>query len=105
VGSYFLAADLVMLAYSRAFRSASGVLNAAVQFRRACLASSGQSALRTQVERHQLGVWVEPDDPAAIREGLRRWLRGTPEPLWSEYLAENSWTRNAEAVRQRMFFS
>jgi glycosyltransferase involved in cell wall biosynthesis len=102
-GSYFRAADLVLLAYSRAFRSASGVLNAAVQFRKPCLASSGQSALRTQVERYRLGVWVEPDDPAAIREGLCRWLHGLPEPLWPEYLEENSWSRNAEAVRQRMF--
>jgi hypothetical protein len=79
------------------------VLNAAVQFRKPCLASSGQSALRTQVERYRLGVWVEPDDPAAIREGLCRWLHGLPEPLWPEYLEENSWSRNAEAVRQRMF--
>jgi glycosyltransferase involved in cell wall biosynthesis len=105
VGSYFLAADLVLLVYSRAFRSASGVLNAAVQFRKPCLASSGQSALRTQVERYRLGVWVEPDDPAAIREGLCHWLRGLPEPVWSEYLGENSWSRNAESVVQRMFFS
>lgn len=105
VGSYFLAADLVLLVYSRAFRSASAVLNAAVQFRKPSLASSGQSALRTQVTRYRLGVWVEPDDPAAIKEGICRWLRGVPEPLWTEYLEENSWTRNAEAVRQRMFLS
>lgn len=102
VGDFFLAADLILLTYSRSFRSASGVLNAAVQFRKPCLASSGQGPLRTQVQRYRLGAWVEPDDEAAIGAGLGAFLRGFEEPWWNEYLKENSWRRNAELVLKGM---
>jgi glycosyltransferase involved in cell wall biosynthesis len=103
VGGLFEAADLTLLTYSRRFRSASGVLNAAVQFRRPCLASSGAGPLKTQVERHGLGIWVEPDSEEAVRAGLGQWLGGPSEPRWSSYLDENSWRRNAEVVMQRLF--
>lgn len=103
VGGLFQAADLVLLTYSRRFRSASGVLNTAVQFRRPCLASSGSGPLKTQVERHGLGVWVEPDNEEAVRAGLEKWLGERMEPRWPDYLDENSWRRNAEVVMQRLF--
>jgi len=41
VGNLFTASDLVLLTYSQNFRSASGVLNAAVAYRKPCIASSG----------------------------------------------------------------
>jgi glycosyltransferase involved in cell wall biosynthesis len=103
VATYFEAADLVLLTYSRRFRSASGVLNAAVHFRRPCLASSGAGALRTQVERYRLGIWVEPDSDQAIGAGLEAWLCGIGEPDWSQYIQDNSWRRNAEIVMQNIF--
>lgn len=102
VGSYITAADLMLLTYSRAFRSASGVLNAAVQFRKPCIASSGLGALKTQVQRYRLGIWTEPDDPDALQAALNTWLGGIPEPLWCEYLSENSWVRNAQLVRDQL---
>lgn len=104
VSGFFEAADLILLTYSARFRSASGVLNTAVQFRRPCLASSGRSPLRTQVERHSLGVWVEPDSQAAVEAGVDRWLRGEMGPArWSDYVEENSWRRNAELVLQQLW--
>jgi glycosyltransferase involved in cell wall biosynthesis len=102
VGNYFEAADLVLLTYGGAFSSASGVLNAAVNFRKPCLASSGRSNLRTVVEKYSLGYWVEPDSAPAIVDGLRLWLRQKPSPGWDRYHAENSWRRNAELVADRM---
>jgi glycosyltransferase involved in cell wall biosynthesis len=102
VGSYFQAADLVLMTYSRKFRSASGVLNTAVQFRRPCLCSSGPSALKSQVERYSLGLWVEPDQEPSIRRGLTQWLQGLPAPDWDGYRRENSWARNAELVMAQL---
>jgi len=104
VGSLFAASDLVLLTYSSSFRSASGVLNAAVQFGKPCLVSAGRGALRTQVQKYHLGIWVEPDDDKAIRAGLHQFLQvGAPDPLHVEYAGENSWQRNAEMVRDRLF--
>ncbi|MBC8096552.1 MAG: glycosyltransferase [Akkermansiaceae bacterium] len=102
IGNYFEAADLVLLTYNAAFRSASGVLNTAIQFRKPCLASSGPSNLRTAVETFDLGIWVEPDSSAAIAAGLDQWLRRKPAPNWTGYREENSWEKNAALVVERM---
>lgn len=103
VGNLFTASDIVLLTYSRNFRSASGVLNAAVYFRKPCLASSGQGNLQTVVSQYQLGIWVEPDREEALVDGLRCWQAAPPVPRWDAYAADNSWRRNAEIVRDRMF--
>jgi len=101
VGNYFEASDLMALTYGTGFRSASGVLNAAVHFRKPCLASSGLSNLRTMIEKYALGFWVEPDSALAIADGLQRWLRERPAADWKRYAEDNSWKRNAELVLGR----
>ena len=103
VGNLFVASDLVLLTYSGQFRSASGVLNAAVAFRKPCVASGGQGNLRTMVARYDLGIWIEPDQLEAFVAGVQRWQSAPPVPRWEAYEAENSWERNAEIVRERMF--
>jgi glycosyltransferase involved in cell wall biosynthesis len=103
VGNLFGACDGVLLTYNSSFRSASGVLNAAVAYRRPCIASSGQGNLRSMVIRYGLGVFVEPDDCAAIQSGIRRWLDGIPEPCWENYVRDNSWEMNARIIRDRMW--
>ena len=104
VASLFNASDLVLLTYSSTFRSASSVLNVAVNYKRPCLASSGQGNLKTVVEKYGLGIFVEPDSSEAIECGLQKWLDGEmPTPLWEQYEEENSWQRNAEIVIDRLF--
>jgi glycosyltransferase involved in cell wall biosynthesis len=103
VGDLFQACDAVLLTYSAHFRSASGVLNAAVAYRRPCIASSGEGNLRSMVLRYGLGVFVEPDDCSAIGSGIRRWLDGIPEPRWEAYASDNSWETNARIVHERMW--
>jgi glycosyltransferase involved in cell wall biosynthesis len=99
----FNASDLVLLAYSRHFRSASGVLNSAVRFRKPCLASAGDSNLSSVVARYCLGWLVEPDNAHSLREGLERALRHPIRPEWSEYERTHSWKRNAELIKERLF--
>ncbi len=103
VGDLFEACDAVLLTYDSSFRSASGVLNAAAAYRRPCIASCGQGNLRSMVLRYGLGVFVEPDDCAAIRSGIRRWLDGIPEPGWENYARDNSWEMNARIASEQMW--
>jgi glycosyltransferase involved in cell wall biosynthesis len=98
VGNFFEATDLVVLTYSKAFRSASGVLNAAACYRKPCLASSGPSVLQSVVKQYDLGIWVEPDSPEAIVAGLHNWLTAPPQPQWEQYCEDHSWTHGAKVV-------
>jgi glycosyltransferase involved in cell wall biosynthesis len=74
VGDIFAACDVVLVTYSAKFRSASGVLNAAVSARKLVLASSGSGPLKTVVEKYHLGVFVEPDAPEETLRGAQMLL-------------------------------
>jgi glycosyltransferase involved in cell wall biosynthesis len=102
VGNLFEASDLVLMTYSRSFRSASGVLNTAAAYQKPCLASAGQGSLATAVKKYTLGIWIEPDDPAAVKAGIARWLQQPPTPDWDGYNRDHSWKRNAEIVASRL---
>jgi glycosyltransferase involved in cell wall biosynthesis len=103
VGNLFITADLIMLTYSRNFRSASGVLNAAITYRKPCVASCGGGNLRSVVERYNLGWFVEPDDTQALASGIMAGMNQQLNSKWKTYEAENSWEQNARIVRERMF--
>lgn len=102
VGNFFEAADLILLTYSAAFRSASGVLNTAVNYQKPCLASSGESTLRSVVEKHGLGIWIAPDSVETIVNGIQGWLVHPSMPQWDQYLEDNAWRLNAKTVMQRL---
>jgi glycosyltransferase involved in cell wall biosynthesis len=98
----FGSVDLVMLTYSSQFRSASGVLNLAVCYRRPIIASCGESALSKAIDQYGLGIRVGPDDPKEIAEGLSIALRTNFEGDWDGYMCDNSWKINASRVAAAM---
>ena len=117
VGDIFTACDVVLVTYSANFRSASGVLNAAVSARKLVLASSGLGPLKTVVEKYHLGVFVEPDNPEEVLRGSKQIMDAlaapafschsvdtpTPlEPAWERYERENSWEVNAKVIVQNL---
>lgn len=104
VSNIFLATDLVLLTYSNSFRSASGVLNTAVQYQKFCLASGGESNLLSSVEHYNLGILVKPDCVESIATGLKKWLISFENkiPSWDDYLNDNSWSRNACLTMQAL---
>lgn len=102
VGELFLAADVVLVTYSAQFRSASGVLNAAVACRKPVLASSGAGPLKHAVEHYHLGVFIPPDEIDAMRGGVMEVLEAEESPEWERYLKENSWEENANRVIDSM---
>lgn len=97
-GDLFAAADYVLMNYSAKFRSASGVLNTAVTCLKPVLASSGDGPLKSAVHEYGLGIFVPPDDDAAILAGAHRLLADPPAPEWDRYERENSWQENARRV-------
>ena len=120
VGDLFAACDVVLVTYSVKFRSASGVLNAAVSARKPVLASSGTGPLKSTVEKYHLGVFVEPDKPEEILRGAKQLLdvlslpatqnldtrHSTIDtcfpPAWARYERENSWDENARRVIEKL---
>lgn len=103
IGDLLIASDLVLLTYSKNFRSASGVLNVAVRYRKPCIVSSGGGNLKSVVEQYHLGWFVEPDNLAALKTGLQAATRERINPSWDAYERENSWRANARLVKERMF--
>jgi glycosyltransferase involved in cell wall biosynthesis len=120
VGDFFAACDVVLVTYSAKFRSASGVLNAAVSARKPVLASSGSGPLKTVVKKYHLGVFVEPDAteetlrgaqmlPDAVSSSPTQNLDARHSTLdtcipaaWDQYELENSWDENARRVIEKL---
>ena len=100
IGDLFEASDVVLLTYNGGFRSASGVLNVAVQYRKPCLASGGAGNLKTSVAKYGLGRWIEPDDEGALAQGMSNWAGDQLKPDWAGYERDNSWELNARLVQQ-----
>ena len=98
--------DVVLVTYSAKFRSASGVLNAAVSARKPVLASSGSGPLKTVVEKYELGVFVKPDDFEEVLRGASKLVKISAagkcefrlKPAWEKYELENSWEENARRI-------
>lgn len=103
LASYFAAADVVVLTYDKSFHSQSGVLNVAARARRPVLASAGESPLKDCVQKFRLGVFVEPDDMRALKEGIKKissceWRASSGEPDWQGYEAFASWDVNVAKI-------
>ena len=103
LGSYFAAADVVVLTYDGTFHSQSGVLNVAARARRPVLASSGESPLKDCVQKYNLGVFVAPDSEDAIARGMKQvasdeWRVTGCDPNWSGYEAYASWDVNVQRI-------
>jgi len=111
VGDIFAACDVVLVTYSAKFRSASGVLNAAVSARKPALASSGPGPLKTVVEKYALGEFVNSDDAEEILRGASKLVPSSAtgkrefelQPEWEKYEKENSWEENSRRVACKMF--
>lgn len=99
---FFESSDLVMLTYSKEFRSASAALNVAARYRRQVIASAGQGSLQSVVKKYRLGKWVEPGEPEAVVTAVKSWLAERPSADWETYELENSWERNAGTVLEAL---
>ena len=101
----FNCCDVVLLVYSSQFLSASGVLNVAVNFRKPCLASSGNGPLKSVVEKYQLGTSVAPDSEVAIIDGFKKVMNAKDRLAmdWSGYERDCSWKKNATITINSIF--
>jgi glycosyltransferase involved in cell wall biosynthesis len=93
VWRFFSVSDVLLLAYSKAFHSASGVLNVNAQFSLPVVASGGEGPLVRMAERYKLGVVLTDVTPEAIARGAVAALAERGD--WDAFVAANSWERNA----------
>jgi glycosyltransferase involved in cell wall biosynthesis len=99
----FEASDSIILAYSGSFRSASGVLSIAAKFQKPVLVSCGDGNLGKSVVHYQLGIFLPPDDPEALENGMNAMISGVEPPMWQAYDEDHSWRSNAQHVIQSLF--
>ena len=98
-GHYFAVADFILLTYSAAFHSQSGVLNLAAKARKPVLASASPSPMIEAVTKYRLGLAVAPDSQEGITSGMKSIAGGFfPQPDWEGYGKVASWNENARRV-------
>lgn len=95
MGDLFDASDICLLTYSKAFVSASGVLNTSVQFQLPMLASGGDGPLRRIFENYVLGKWIHDVSPRSVAAALEGPWPDRKSYEFDRYTLENSWQRNA----------
>jgi glycosyltransferase involved in cell wall biosynthesis len=100
-----VAADFGLLTYARSFVSASAAFSVYANYERPALVSSGSAEMERITRDYHLGVWVEPDDPAALEIGVKTMICSPPSPDWARYKGDNSWTRNGKLVVEAMLRS
>jgi len=100
---YFTAADVVVLPYRKGFRGVSGVLHNAAAAGKPVIASD-VGEIGGLVRRYSLGIVVEPESPAALRDGIRQFVQNRAEIEAAaqaearRYVADHHWRRMAELV-------
>lgn len=100
VGAYVAAADALALTYASGFVSQSGIINIAAQWEKPVLASSGPGPLQETLRACAVGLFVQPDDAAAIAHGIERMMRepvATPEGF-ARLREQASWRANVDGL-------
>jgi glycosyltransferase involved in cell wall biosynthesis len=102
LGRFFGAADFLLMTYTGAFVSQSGVLHVAANWSRPVLASGGPGPMVETVRRYKLGEVVEPDSVEALADGMRRMIgrsdSAADSEAWQRFRDEASWARNVDLL-------
>lgn len=97
VAEVFKIADALILPYKKTFHAQSGVLNLAIGYEKPCVVSD-VGGIGETVNKYDLGITVDPEDPPALVSGVRRlFARETPCYGFNRYKQENCWQ---EVVRK-----
>lgn len=100
IADLFEASDAVSLLYDKTFRSASGVLSLAIPYQKLCIASGGDSSLRSLILKYKLGVWIDPEVDS-VAGGIQNIMNDPPLAEWEKYIQENNWSHNAKLVMDK----
>ena len=103
VDSFFEAADFVTMAYSRSFRSTSGILHVAAPKRIPVLVSCGDAPLGDMVEAYNLGLRIQPDSVEEIVRGMKYFLNAPHQCDWDRFIRDFSYEENARIVVEKLF--
>jgi len=102
VANLFVAAVVAVLAHSASDYASSGVLNVIANYRLPVVASAGESALLSPVQRYRLGEVVSPDATSPLTKAFCSILANPLSPNWQGYHSAINWSANARHVLAEM---
>jgi glycosyltransferase involved in cell wall biosynthesis len=100
VWKYYRASDVLMLTYSKDFRSASGVLSVNAQFGLPVIASAGGGPLLKTTRKYGLGVVIDYPEADLIAAAFAQTTNFSAD--WERFASENSWETNAKLVAEAL---
>lgn len=100
---FFRAADFLLMTYTGAFVSQSGVLHVAANWNLPVLASGGPGPLVDTVRQFGLGRVVDPDSLEALVRGMQQMISEPPDgragrAAWKLFRENASWKRNVDLL-------
>ena len=98
ITSYFAASDAVLLTYSKAFVSASGVLSIAMEMEKPVIASGGEGPLFHLVKNYPVGIWVDAVDVQSLAVAAQQIADPTRFFSFGKIRRDYSWEENARII-------
>lgn len=97
ISSIFKNSDIVLLYYSRTFKSQSGILNSLSPFRPKLIVSKTESGMAYSCEKFKLAKLAEADNLEALVDAIENYPAENPySDNWTEFSEYSSWDRNVK---------
>lgn len=90
--------DIILLNYSKSFKSQSGILNLIAPYKKKIIISRGDSSLSLISNKFNLGILIEPDNIDALKDGISKSFLSDFSENWSKYLEFASWKHHTDIV-------
>ena len=97
MSTIFKYSDIILLYYSQAFKSQSGILNSLTPFKPKLIVSDTDSGMAHSARKFKLAQMVKPDNVDALTEAIENYPEQNPfEKSWTVFKDYSSWKRNVE---------
>jgi glycosyltransferase involved in cell wall biosynthesis len=91
--------DVVLLYYSRSFKSQSGIINIIAPYAKKTIIADTESGLASLARKFKLGTLAIPDNPDHLVKALNLSLNtSNDESEWDEYMNYASWANHVNLV-------
>ncbi|MCQ2974542.1 MAG: glycosyltransferase [Bacteroidales bacterium] len=97
LSSIFSESDIILLYYSKSFKSQSGILNSLSPFKPNLIVSNIESGMTFTVKKFQLGIIAEPDNTQSLIDAIKNFPQNNPfKDNWNKFAEYSSWKRNVD---------
>lgn len=97
------ASDVVLLYYTRSFKSQSGILNSIAPYEKQFVFADHPSSLSSVAKEYQIGIACESDNQAALQVAIDKAINSpVNHDGWKKYKEENTWQKQVDLVMQTL---